>query len=131
MSLENRLGTLLASAVRTAAVSSGWQGNPGYRGAVVFLETTAVPGGGTETLTVKVESRNPVTGTVITLTAFGATAADFSGSKAYMVYPGTVETGAVSDLEVQGVPLPSEWRVTVTPSSTGSWTYSVGYSLVQ
>ncbi len=52
------------------------------------------------------------------------------GRYQYVIYPGAVETQAAANYEVQGTPLPRTWRVNLVDSGGGSWTYSLGYTLV-
>ena len=125
---NNEESTQLASAARVATTSGAGQTNFNARGVMLFLNVTANPGAA-ETLTVSIEFEDPVSGAFQALTAFAATATA-NASYAYVLYPGAVETSLVAELEVQGLPLPRNWRVTVTHSAAGSWTYSVGVAYI-
>jgi hypothetical protein len=89
-------------------------------------------------LTVSIEWVDPVSAAVKALTAFPAITASTLGASpaagvrefVYELYPGAVETAAVANHEVQGGSLPRTLHPKVTHSSTGSWTYSLGYGLV-
>lgn len=120
------MGTLLASASRTATTSAAAPTNvERYRGVMLILDvTTAVAA---ETLTLQVEVFDPASATWEAITGFAATAAEFSGEKVYVIYPGAVETAAIADQEVAGIPVPYRWRATITHSASGAWTYSLGY----
>ncbi len=120
-------GTLLASAARTASKTSDAQVNTTSRGVGLFLDVTANPGGA-ETLTVKIEWVDPVSGKVRAITAFSAIPAATNATYLYTLYPGALSS--VTNQEVQQGALPKGWRVTVTHSSTGEWTYSLGYCLL-
>ena len=126
--MANAEATLLASAARTATAATVLQTNNVNRGLVLFLDVTV--GVAAETLTPQVQMSDPVTGKFTNITAFPATAAAFTGSKTYVVYPGAVETTALADHEVAGIPLPTRYRVNITHSGAGSWTYSLGAALI-
>ena len=108
--------TLLASAARTATTSTADQQKVVNRGVYVFLKVTAVPT--VETLTVTIQGKD-VDGTYYTILASTASAA--TGTVTLKVYPGLPNTANVSSNEV----LPDLWRVTVTHSASGSFTYSI------
>lgn len=95
------------------------------RGIILFLDVTANPGGA-ETLTLQVQTKDPVGGGWANLTTFGATTAATNALYMYTLYPSAAETAATSGHEVQALPLPPIWRARITHSSTGSWTYTVG-----
>lgn len=129
-----KAGQLLASAARTATNSTPVQTDFEHTGVRLFLNVTANPGGA-ETLAVQVEMVDPVAykdGTVVSraVTAFAATAAAANDTYVYELYPGSVETSATASHEVQGGSLPTLWRVKVTHSASGSWTYTLGYDLI-
>lgn len=127
--------TLLASAERTETTNSDVQRTPGdQRGAMLILDITSAPAT-EETLTLSIQVRDPATGKFVTLTSFGVTAKgselESGATLGFTLYPGALETAAVSDHEVQGLPLPSSWRVVVTHSGEGKWTYSLGASALR
>jgi hypothetical protein len=119
----NTEGTLLASAARVATTSSADQVNYNARGVRVFVNVTVVPT--VETLTVAVQEKDPVSGNYLTLIAAAADAA--SGQKVTLVvYPGCIAVANVC----ANTPLGRTWRVTVTHSASGSFTYSCGFAYV-
>lgn len=83
------------------------------------------------TLAVAIEAKDEISGKYIVLTAFAATKKASELEKgvtlAFTVYPGAAETAAIANHEVQALPLPRDWRVTVTHSKGGKWTYSLSY----
>lgn len=116
--------TLLESLSRTASISSEVQTNKTARGVMVILDVTT--GAAAETLTLAIERYIWTSNTWEAITLFGATAAAFEGEKVYFVYPGAVETAAIADQEMAGIPLAlGRWRVTVTHSGSTAWVYSV------
>lgn len=123
-----RLVTLLSSSARTASTQSLMQDNAGWAHAIIIVDVTV--GAAAETLTPQVEAYIPTSDTWEPITAFAATATGYTGEKVYIIGPGVVETAAISDQEVAGVPIPVKWRVNITHSSTGSWTYSVVVHLI-
>lgn len=126
--------TLLASAAHAtgSAVNSSDIVRPSHKGALFFLDTTVV-GGSSDTLSLKVQAKDPVSGNYIDLFDFGVivTGSDGTGTYAAMVYPALVladvGAGVVSAL---GGALPLTWRAVVTASDSTSWTYSLGASLL-
>lgn len=123
----NVTAEVLASAARTATINSASQTNHNARGVTLLLNVTANPGG-LATLTVSIETQ--LANVWRALTAFAATASGTNATYIYQLYPGIVETSAVGNVEVQGLGLPRFWRVTVTHSGAGSWTYSASSSLM-
>ena len=120
--------TLLASAARTTTTLSPDITNFNGRGAYIYLIVTAHPGGG-ETLSLEVDDKSGggYGGSVV---QFGVVATATTGTFVGLVYPGAVETVAVSRLFVQAIPFPRIGRVAVVHSASGSWTYSLLYSLL-
>jgi hypothetical protein len=123
----NTEGTLLASAARTATTFSAQQTNHNARGGIFTLNVTVAAGGG-QTLTVTPFGYDPVSAATYGLGNFATLTA--TGTYAYVVYPGVAETIATTNVEVQGLILPRAFLIAVTHSAGGSWTYSLGYSLV-
>ena len=119
---NNIAGTLLASAARTATTSSADQTNYNGQAVAVTFNITAVPG--VETLTLKIEAKDPVSGAYTTL----LTGAAQSGTGTTRLRVGTNITASanVAAADVLG----RTWRVTVTHSAAGSFTYSVGYDVM-
>jgi hypothetical protein len=132
---NNVEGTILASAARTETTNSSDQTNHNARGVVIAVDFTATPNNA-ETVTVAIQAKDPVSAKYVTLTAFTALTASALGASPttetylYTLCPGAAETAAVAKHEVQALALPRTWRVAVTHSAGGSWTYSVGYSLI-
>lgn len=125
--------TLLSSSARTSTTATSDQTNYNARGVQLTLDITATPNNA-ETLTVELQVKDPVSAKYTTITAFTALVASALGASpttatyVYTVYPGAVETAAVAQHEVQGLPVPRTWRARVVHSSTGSWTYSLAGS---
>jgi hypothetical protein len=121
----NLEGTLLASAARTAATFSANQTNYNHRGVLVWVTVTVA---GTGSLDPRIQGLEPVSGSAYALNNT-PTAITTTGTKLLMLYPmGTASnnnaTQAISSA------LPRTWRVSINPSDSSSWTYSVGYSLI-
>lgn len=120
---------LLESAARTATTNSkdvfAFKTDAGV---IVYLNVSANPGGA-ETLTVAIQGQDPATGNWITLTAYPATAAAANAAYTYELHPGAAETTALANHEASAGVLPRTFRVKVTHSAAGSWTYTVGAHL--
>jgi hypothetical protein len=125
-------GTLLESAERVATTSSDdVVAQAGQRGVQVTLDITKAPNA-EETLTLQLEAKDPASGKYTPVTAFAASKKgkelEAGATLAFTVYPGGAETAAVGNHEVQALPLPRKFRVKVTHSGAGKWTYTVGAS---
>ena len=87
------------------------------------------------TLALSLELRDPASGKYVPLTAFAVTkkASELGAGAtlAYTIYPGAAETAAIGNHEVMALALPGKWRVKVTHSAGGDWTYTVGASALQ
>lgn len=128
-------GTLLKSAERTATTTSvDVNSGAGNRGVMIALDITKAPNAN-ETLTLQLEAKDPSSGKYVPITAFAASKKGeelgAGATSLLTVYPGGAETAAVGGHEVQALPLPRKWRVKVTHSGAGKWTYSVGVSPLQ
>lgn len=125
-------GTLLESAERTATTSSeDVVSGAGQRGVLITLDITKAPAAA-DVLTLQLEAKDPASGKYIPITAFAASKKgeelEAGATLCFTVYPGGAETTAVGSHEVQALPLPRKWRVKVTHSAGGKWTYTVGAS---
>lgn len=120
----NTEDTLMASAARTATTSSPNQVNYNARGVIVVMNITAVPG--VDTVTLAIQGIDPASGNVYVISSDAAIGE--TGLRQVLVYPGA---GAEVSMEkISPVPLPRTWRVAVTHSGSGSFTYSIGYQLI-
>jgi hypothetical protein len=122
------LPALLASAARTATISTADQPNYNGRGVVLYLDVTAHAA--TPTLTVSVEGKDPVGGKYFPLTAFPALNVAGAVTVAYTFYPGAIESAALAGHEPFGLVVPRTWRATVTHGDADSATNSLGGSLI-
>lgn len=114
--------TLLASAVRNASNNSADFINFNHKGGFFFFDVTAVPGA--VTVTLNVQGKDPTSGTYFTILSSAAiVAVSFTVLR---VFPALT---AVATLTANDI-LPRIYRVTVTHSGAGDFTYSVGNSLV-
>jgi hypothetical protein len=120
---NNTDATLLASTGRTATTNSADQTNYNNSGVWVVLNITAVPG--VDTVTINIQGKDPVSGSYVNLLTGAAQVG--TGTTEYAVYPGVTETATVDVSR----PLPRVWRVSVTHSGAGSFTYSVGSSTLR
>ncbi len=131
----NRISTILESAARTATTNSADQSST-TRGVILYVDFTATPNNA-ETATVSIQGKDPVSGKYQTITVFTALVASALGATPttetylFTLCPGAAETAATAKHEVQALALPRYWRVVVTHSASGSWTYSVGASLIE
>lgn len=118
----NKSLTILSSAARTATTTSSDIENKHNIGAHIVVDVTVVPG--IETVTFAVQGLDETSGKYYTLLTSAALVA--TGTVVLKVYPGitTASNTAVSDI------LPLKFRVVATHSASGSFTYSVGVSII-
>lgn len=114
--------TIVPSAARTTAIPVVEQDSRRFLGLSIFLDITAAPGA--QSLTLAIEAKDPASGKWVALLTGAAITA--TGTTHYQIYPG------ITDVANQrlSIALPDVWRVTVTHSGAGSWTYSVGATLI-
>lgn len=128
---------LLASAVRTATTDSNNVGKAGLYfpasqrpGAQFCLKVTANPGGA-ETLSVKLQAYAQIVGggggDFVDWVDWGVIVTAANGDFFMLTYPGAIAADAAAGVKVKGLPTPFNFRIVVTHSSTGSWTYSLNY----
>lgn len=123
---------ILTSSASTSTRTSDAINGKGATGAIFYLDVTATPNDA-QTLTFAVQGQDPVSNKWVTITAFTALTASNLGASPttetylYTVDSGAAETAAVGHHEVQALALPHVFRVVCTHSSSGSWTYTVGY----
>lgn len=111
----------LPSAARTTAQTGVEVDTTGYRGVRVVVDITAYTAG---SLTVTIQSKDPVSGKWSTLLASAALAA--AATTALTVYPGS----PASANAVAGLPLSREIRAVTAVGDSTSITYSVGLQLL-
>ena len=127
--------TLLKSEERAATTVSEDQNSPaGQRGVMIVLDVTAAPAAA-DTLTLQLEARDPASGKYVPITVFAVSKKgeelEAGATLVFTLYPGAAETAALGGHEVMALPLPRKWRVKVTHSAAGKWTYSVGASALR
>ena len=113
--------TLFASAVRTAYAESEVQVNERAVGAYILLDITGVPGAG-ETLQLFVDIFQP-DGSFTAI--FQSAALSTTGLRKYLIYPGAVDDNSQLT-SLTRLPLPRTWRIRMSPSASGNFTYAVG-----
>lgn len=119
----NESDTLLPSAVRATTTNGSDQTNFHYKGLHVIFDITAVPG--VDTVLLTIQGKDPVSGKYYTILA-GAAEVGIA-TRVYKVCPGITAAANVSVSDL----LPRDWRIIVTHSGAGNFTYSVGAQLVQ
>lgn len=116
---------LLASAARTATITSPTQVNTLYRGLIIYLNITAASGTGG--LTPNLMAIDQESGATVAIGAIGS-AKTATGLFVYVVYPATGL--AVVDGGALVYPLPSNWAVKIAHGDSSSYTYSVSADLI-
>lgn len=126
----NAEGTLLANEARTTTTNAPVQTNANHRGVILTLNVLGNPGS-SETLTLLLQFRDPVTGSLDFPLAELITLPAVSGIYRLIIYPVTSNAIDNPDYNVSyALPLPLQWSAQVKHSGTGSWIYSLGYSLI-
>ncbi len=118
--------TVLPSAARTATTSKEFNTKDGHKGALIFLNVTAVPG--TDTTRLRVRAKDPVSGAYVTIASSAASAA--AGMVSLYVHPATVNGSFDSVTVARPIGLPPTFLVEVEHVGVGSFTYSVGMCLM-
>jgi len=118
-------GQLIALAAYTTSQQSADQVNHGWKGVAIFVECTAIVT--TPVVTVIIEAKDPVSGAYFPIATFTNTIVAIS-SRIFMLYPGLAESIAETDLEIQALPLPTQWRLNLSHVDADSATYSVGFA---
>lgn len=126
----NLEGTALASAARTATTNSADITNHNSLGVLVFLNVTVASGTGG--LQVRVTGKDPVSGNYSFLngTPTAVTAVSNNVPPTYLFYPGVNTTAVGSVAQATSSILPRTFRITVSHGDATSYTYSVGYALI-
>lgn len=118
---SNKEGTALASAARTATVSSADITNYNGKGITVILDVTAK--GTAPSITLKIQQKDPASGKYIDLITSAAVTT--VSTNTYRVFPNLT---AAANLTANAT-LGKTFRITMTHSNADSITYSVGYSI--
>ena len=112
--------TLLASAARTATVSTAAQNADYATGVIVYLDVTAASGTGGLTLTV--EGQDPASAKWMAVNS-NPTAVTTTGTRSYLV---ALSASGGAATQATSAHVPNPWRVTVTHGDASSYTYTVG-----
>lgn len=114
--------TAFDSAARTASGFSGDITNKTSTGCHIVIDMTAVPS--VETVIFTVQGKDEVSGKYYDILASAAIVA--TGTVVLKIYPGLT---AAANLVASDI-IPRTFRVKTTHSASGSFTYSVGVSLI-
>jgi len=122
---------LLDSKVRAATnVTDDVRSARDDKALMFFLDITKAPAAA-ETLTLVLEAKDPVSGKYVPVTSFEASkkGEELGGGTTliFIVGSASAETKDVAAVQSQALALPRSWRVKVTHSGAGNWTYSLGY----
>jgi hypothetical protein len=119
---NNTEGTLLASAARTASLTSATQTNYNAKGVMVFLKVTGASGtGGLRPNFVGIVPSG--IGEYLNANITPITAV---GMYVFVLYPGASTAGVSTYIhQVTDLPLPRTWRLDITHSDASSYTYEV------
>lgn len=109
---------ILSSAVRAATVNGVDRKNYGARGIILIFDQTVVPG--VQTVTPKIQGKDPASGKYYDILVGAAQVGIITVQM--KIYPGLVAAANVAANDV----LPKTWRVVLTHSGAGNFTYSVG-----
>lgn len=118
--------TWLTASARTTGQTTGDMQNTTGRGIIVTAYVNTAAGGG-ETLQVKLQCKDPLSGQYYDVAANSATTATgFIVLKVSQFLPNAA--AGVGGQTVQAS-LPATWRIVTIHSASGNWTYSVQYSI--
>ena len=123
----NMTGTLLASAVRNASISSPIQTNQNARGVLIIVHIGVAGTGAISPII-----RDSFSGQDAQL-LLGANITGI-GTFGYVVYPGATKGSAIGGHvaagDITGLPLPRSWYLRMSHSDGSNWTYDVTYALI-
>lgn len=128
---NNTEATILASAVRTATTNGPDQTNYNARGVMLILNVSVEAA--TETLSVKIQAKDSISGNYADFIDFGVVynaTTMAPGAFVAIAYPGLLTADLISGAVGKSTPLPRVWRPVVTHSSSGSWTYSLSGEVI-
>jgi len=129
---NNQRLTVLASAARTSTTTSSSQTSFNARSMIINMDVTAAPT--VETLTLAVQMNMSTSSTNIEMVVTSADAD--TGAHLIIIDPsGGADTltdggSAVQQQIRRDLPVPKSWRVVVTHSASGEFTYSVGVDYI-
>jgi len=115
-------GTAFASRSRTSSSTSGDYTNYSSKGVTVYWDISVISG--SETVTLYVRTKDPISGSYRNLIASACLTT--ASSYTYMIYP-NIAAGAEGITETIGYPLPRIWDMNVVHDSGSPFTYSVAY----
>jgi hypothetical protein len=116
---------ILTATAATTTQTTAAIDNPSNLGVIVFVDLTTQAGA--ETVTPSIEIFDQASGKWIAYVSYTAISA--TGSYAKILYPGALTAdGVATRTETKTLPLPRNWRIKTTHSSTGAHTYTVGYA---
>jgi hypothetical protein len=118
--------TVIASTTKSATFNSDEQDNNEYKGIRLSLNISAMSGT-SPTLDIKLQHKDPVSGTWIDITGAAFAQKTSTGTDDLVIYPGITSTAnrRVSDA------LPRKWRAVCTiGGTTPSVTFSLGGSYI-
>lgn len=106
---EPKAGTILPSAsYGTGATNSSEMANTRWRGVILYINTTAVGGAGT--VVVKVQTKDPTSGTFVDLPGAATASITTNTETTLTVYPSVAESAGVDISD----PLGHAWRIVAT-----------------
>lgn len=118
--------TWLASAARTATQTLADQTGNLWSGIVVYCNVIAAPG--IETLVLSVQNKDLLSLGYVTIAANLAQVA--TGMITIKVFPTLTSVAAAVTGHTANDTITSTWRLVMTHSGSGSWTYSCSYQLL-
>jgi len=121
---NNEEVTLLASAARTASLTSAAQVNYNARGIALFVRITSITA--TPSLTPRILMADPVGSGFNEIIWQAASALTATGEYSYILYPGNTDGGQLQGKDT--ISIPRQWYLQVVHGDADSATYSVGIS---
>lgn len=133
---NNTEATILSSAARTATTNGADQTN--YNGQGVMLTINVTAEAAAETLSLKIQGKDPVSGNYYDITDFGvvynATTDAPTITRTFVARPGALGADFIgitgNGTSGKAVTLPRTWRPVVTHSASGSFTYSLASTVI-
>lgn len=133
---SNWATSILASAARTATTNGADQTNYNGRGVALTINVTVEAA--TETLSLKVQGKDPISSNYFDIVDFGvvynATTDAPTITRTFVMYPGVLAADFIgitgNGTSGKSGLLPRTWRPVVTHSASGSFTYSLASAVI-
>jgi hypothetical protein len=118
--------TIMTATAATTSQTSGDFATDRCMGGIFYLNITSNPGGA-ETLQLFIQAKDPISGNYRSVTAYPACTAATNNVFPHFIFPGAFHNSAHTTSHAWGTFLPDDFRIVITHSASGAWTYTVNF----